>query len=84
MVRREIEIDEDTHRILSELASEYHGDLNLALKDLVLVREGLEELAEQSEAVQENALRSLRDRPEADFAEGRTATWEQVKARNRL
>jgi hypothetical protein len=41
MVRREIEIDEDTNRLLTELASEYEGNLNLALADLVHAREGL-------------------------------------------
>ena len=84
MVRREIEIDEDTDRILTDLASEYKGDLSLALADLVHAREGLEELAERSEAMHENPLRTLRDRSEADFREGRTVTWEDVKAHNGL
>lgn len=84
MVRREIEIDEDTNRVLTELASEYKGDLSLAFADLVLAREGLEDLAERSEAAHENMLRALRDRSEADFREGRTVTWEDVKARNGL
>ena len=81
MVRREIEIDEDTNRPLTELASEYGGDLISALADLVHAREGLEEFAERSEAANEVALRNLRDRSEADFREGRTVTWEDVKAR---
>jgi hypothetical protein len=84
MVRREIEIDEDTNRLLTELASEYKGDLSLALADLVHAREGLEEFAERSETAQEAALRTLRDRSEADFREGRTVAWEDVKARNGL
>ena len=84
MVRREIEIDEDTNRLLTELASEYEGDLNLALADLVRSREGLEEFAERSEAAHESALRDLRDKAEVDFREGRTITWEEVKARNGL
>jgi hypothetical protein len=84
MVRREIEIDEDTNRLLTELASEYEGDLNLALADLVHAREGLEEFAERSESAHENALRAMRDRSEADFREGRALTWEDVKARNGL
>jgi hypothetical protein len=84
MVRREIEIDEDTNRLLTELASEYEGDLNLALADLVRAREGLEEFAERSEAAHEDALRKLRDKAEADFREGRAVTWEDVKARNGL
>ena len=84
MVRREIEIDEDTNRLLTELAKEYQGDLSQALANLVHAREGLEEFAERSEAALENGLRTLRDRSEADFREGRTVTWEDVKARNGL
>ena len=44
----------------------------------------MEDFAERSEAAHENALRVLRDRSEADFREGRTVTWENVKARNGL
>jgi hypothetical protein len=84
MLRREIEIDEDTNRLLTELASEYDGDLNLALADLVHARECLEGFAESSEAAHESTLRALRDQSEADFREGRTVTWEDVKSRNGL
>jgi DNA-binding phage protein len=84
MVRREIEIDEDTNRLLTELASEYKGDLSQALADLVHAREGLEEFAERSEAAHENTLQAIRDKSEADFREGRTVPWEEVKARNGL
>jgi hypothetical protein len=61
MVRREVEIDEETNRLLTELATEYKGDLSLALSDLVHAREGLEEFAERSEAAHENVLREMRD-----------------------
>jgi len=84
MVRREIEIDENTDRVLTDLASEYEGDLGLALADLVHAREGLEEFAERTEAAHSDALRALRDRSEADFREGRTVTWEDVKTRHGL
>ncbi len=63
MIRREIEVDENTDRILAELASDYGGDLGKALRDLVLAREGMEEFADRSE--------------------GRTVSWEDLKARNR-
>ena len=84
MVRREIEIDEDTDRILTELASSYEGDLSLALADLVRAQQKLEELAEQSEAAQERTLRAQRDRSDKDFQSGRTVTWAEVKARSGL
>ena len=83
-MRREIEIDEDTDRILTELALEYKGDLSQALADLVHAREGLEAFVERSEAAHEHTLRTLRDTAEADFREGRTVTWGDVKARNGL
>lgn len=85
MVRREIEIDEDTDRLLTALASEYEGDLGSALADLIHSRDGLlEEFAEQSERAQESTLLALRDRSEADFREGRTVSWEDVRRRNGL
>ncbi len=84
VVRREIEIDEDTNRLLTELASEYKGDLGLALAYLVHAREGLEDFAERSEAAHQGRLLAMRDRSEADFREGRTVTWEDVKTRNGL
>lgn len=84
MVRREIEIDEDTDRALSELALEYEGDLSQALTDLVLAHRGLETFAEESEAAYETVLRAMRDKSEADIREGRTLTWEELKTRNGL
>lgn len=84
MVRREIEIDENTDRILTELASEYKGDLSQALSDLVHVYEGLEAFAEHAEAARENTLRAMLERSEADFREGRILSWDDVKTRSGL
>ena len=83
MVRREIEIDENTDRVLTELASEYNGDLSHALADLVHAHQGLEAFAERSEAAYGNAFH-LRDKAEADFREGRAMTWDDVKSNNGL
>jgi hypothetical protein len=64
MVRREIEIDDHTSRLLTELAEEYDGDLSAR------------------EVGHKSTLLAMRDRSQADFREGRTATWEDIKARN--
>jgi len=40
-----------------------------------------EAFAEKSEAARQNKLRDMRDRSEADFREGCTLTWEDVKVR---
>jgi len=85
MVRREIEIDEETGRLLAELAAEYQGDLGKAVADLVLAHEGLEGFAERSEASSgDGMVRQLRDRAEADFREGRAVSWHELKARSGL
>jgi len=84
MVRREIEIDEATNLLLVELAADYQGDLSLALADLIHARGGLEEYAARSEAANEPKLSAMRDGSEADFREGRTVTWEEVKSAHRL
>ncbi len=84
MVSRQIQIDEDTDRMLLELAKEYEGDLGLALAELVHAREGLESFVEQAEAVENASLTSQLERAERDFREGRSTPWEEVKRRNRL
>ncbi|HUJ50454.1 MAG TPA: hypothetical protein VLW25_09650 [Bryobacteraceae bacterium] len=84
VVRREIEIDEETDRKLTELASEYDGDLSQALTDLVRSHQEPEIFADESEEAHEKKLREMRDRSEADLRDGRTSTWEDVKARNGL
>ncbi len=84
MVSRHIEIDEDTDRLLTELASKYEGNLSLALTDLVHVREGLDEFVQRSETEHESALRAMRDRSESDFQENRTVSWTDLKTLNGL
>jgi len=83
MVRREIEIDEETDRLLAELAAEYQGNLGKAVADLVLAHEGLENFVEQSEGLLgDSMMRQIRDRAEADFHEGRTVGWACFQSNN--
>jgi hypothetical protein len=84
MVRRQIDFDEDTDRILTELAREYHGDLGEALAELVHAHAGLETFVERCEEAQRNSLLAQVERAEREFDEGRFTTWEDVKRRNKL
>ena len=84
MVRREIEIDEDLDRMLTKLALEYQGNVNSALTALINGHDALEAFADESEAANQAALSTLRDKAEADFREGRIIDWEDVKSRNGL
>ena len=84
MVLRETEIDEETDRILTELAKDYQGDLSRALAELVQAHERVEAFAEEGEAANEPVLRTRRDRAEADFSAGRMVDWEELKSSNGL
>jgi hypothetical protein len=84
MVRRQIDFDEDTDRILTELAREYHGDLGKAVADLVHAHGSLETLVERCEEAQRSSLVAQVEQAEREFDEGRFTTWEDVKRRNKL
>jgi hypothetical protein len=84
MVGRQIEIDEETDRVLTELARAHEGSLSAALAELVQARENIEALVDQSEATQSQSLRAQLTRSELGFREGRFTTWDEVKRRNGL
>lgn len=84
MVRRQLEFDEDTDRILTELAREYHGDLGKAVADLVRAHASLETLVDRCEEAERGSLAAQVERAERGFAEGRFTTWEDVRRRNNL
>jgi hypothetical protein len=60
------------------------GDSSKVLAKPVCAHERAQAFAKQSEAKNERALRTLRDKAESDFLEGRTVTWTDVKTRNGL
>ena len=84
MVRREIDIDEETDRLLTDLAQDYDGDAGKALADLVRARGSLESLAAESEEAHRASLLGQVERSERGFREGRATPWDEVKRRNRL
>jgi hypothetical protein len=84
MVRRQIQIDEETDRLLSDLAKDYEGDLGLALTELVHARDGLQSFAEQAESAEGDSLTAQLERGERGFREGRFIRWEDVKRQNGL
>ena len=84
MVRRQIDFDEETDRMLAELARDYEGDLGRTLSELVHAHESLETFVEESEEVHRASLLAQVERAERGFRAGRFTTWEEVKRRNRL
>lgn len=84
MVTLSIEIDESADRALRELAEQHGGDLGKAVEELLASREGLESIADDLEAGNEEYLKRQLDRSLQDFADGRVVDWETVKARYKL
>jgi len=83
MARREIDFDEDTERILADLAGECEGDLNKTLADLVHAHACLETFAAGCEKAEGASLLAQRERAERGFDEGRFTSWEDVRRRAR-
>jgi hypothetical protein len=81
---RQIEIDDDTDRILGELARAYEGDLGKALTDLVHAHDSVECFLDEIEVIHSSSLSAQVERAERGFREGRFTTWEKVKQHNGL
>jgi hypothetical protein len=84
MIRRQIEIDEETDRKLADIAEDYDGDVGKALAGLVAQHEDTEALLDESERANHDFLLKQKERAEKGFREGRFTTWEEVKRRNNL
>ncbi|MDQ6663990.1 MAG: hypothetical protein M3Z23_06315, partial [Acidobacteriota bacterium] len=70
MKTREIVLDDESDRILESLASDYGGDINPALQDLLLHRASLENEIDAIEEQNSTGLLRQRERSEKDFREG--------------
>ena len=83
MVKRQIELDEESDQILSQLAQEYEGDAGRALGELLHSHEGIEEFMDSCEEAQRDSLVSQRERAERGARESFTS-WEEIKRRLNL
>jgi hypothetical protein len=83
MVRRQIELDEESDRLLNQLAQEYEGDAGRALGELLHSRESIEELVDACEEAHRDTLVVQRERAERGASESFT-TWEEIKRRHNL
>jgi hypothetical protein len=84
MVHRQIDLDEDTDRKLSEPARDCDGDLGQTLASLIHARETLECFADETEELHRATLMAQLEASERSFREGTFVTWHEVKRRNGL
>lgn len=83
-MRREINLDEETDRILEEFAQEYEGGPDEALSDLLHAHKSIETFVEQCEEGHRETLLEQLEPGKRGFKEGRAASWDEVKRRNNL
>ncbi len=84
MVRRQIEIDEETDRKLAGIAADHDGDIGKAVAGLVAEHDGMEALLDETERINHDYLLEQREKAERPLHEGGFTTWEEVKRRNNL
>jgi hypothetical protein len=79
MIRREIDLDEETDRMLGDLATNYEGNLGAALSDLIHSQESIEAFLDECEESFRDSLIAQVGRTEHGFRESRSTTWDEVK-----
>jgi thymidine kinase len=84
MACRQIDLDDESDRILSGLAQDYQGDLGKALGHLLRAHESVESFVAACEEDQRDTLLVQRERAERGFREGRFTAWDEIKRRNNL
>ncbi len=84
MTRREVLLDDESNKLLDDMASEHAGDASVALSELLHTRESIESFLDEFEAIHEENLKEQVERAECDFRQGRHKTWEELKHRNSL
>jgi len=84
VISLQIEIDEDTDRFLTEIATEYDGDRGKALISLIRTQQLSEEFLDQCEEFHHDSLVMQKERSDRGFREGRWTTLEQLKRQNGL
>jgi len=84
MIRRQIDLDQESDRILSGLAQHYNGDLGEALADVLQAHQSVEAFVEECEEARRDSLLAQKELGERGFREGRFTIWDEVKRRNDL
>jgi hypothetical protein len=84
MIRREIDLDEETDRIQAAMAADHERNIGAALSDLVHSQESIEAFLDECEESFRDSLVAQVGRAEQGFRESRSTTWDEVKRQNKL
>jgi hypothetical protein len=84
MKRRQILLDEESDRILAELAESHSGDRSRAVRAILRAHKTTESTIDELERAYAPELLRQKLRSEKSFREGTAVPWEQVKRHNKL
>jgi hypothetical protein len=84
MKRRQILLDEESDRILEEIAQFHSGDRSLAVREVLKMYKNTESALDELERANASELRRQKLQSEKSFREGTAVPWEQVKRHNTL
>ena len=84
MKRRQILLDEESDRILAELAESHSGDRSLAIRAVLRAHKTIESTLDDLERAHVPELLRQKLQSEKSFREGTAVPWEQVKRRIKL
>jgi hypothetical protein len=84
MKRRQILLDEESDRILAELAEFHSGDRSRAVREVLKAHKSMDGMLDQFEELHADELKRQKVRSEKEFREGKVVTLEEMKRRHRL
>jgi predicted transcriptional regulator len=84
MKRRQILLDDETDRILDQLAQLHSGDRSRAIREALKMHRTMEGMLDELEALYADELKRQKERSEREFREGNVVTLEEMKRRYRL
>jgi hypothetical protein len=84
MKRRQILLDEESDRILEQLAQFHSGDRSQAVREALKMHKTMEAMLAELEELHADELKRQRECSEREFSEGKVVTLEEIKRRQRL
>lgn len=84
MKRRQILLDEESDRVLAELAESHSGDRSLAVREILRAHKASESTLDDLERAHAPELLRQKLQSEKSFREGTAIPWDPIKRRNKL
>jgi hypothetical protein len=84
MKRRQILLDEESDRILEQLAQFHSGDRSQAIRATLKMHKTMQAMLDDLERTHAAELRHQKDRSEKSFRDGTAVPWDEVKRRCKL